>query len=222
MVNIGNDWDELLNEEFNSEYYKNIREFLMKEYKENVVYPKAEDIFNSLKLTSFKDCKVVIIGQDPYHQPNQAHGLSFSVQDGVKIPPSLKNIYKELSVDMNIKIPSTGDLTTWAKQGVLLLNSTLTVREGKPASHKNIGWENLTNRIIEILNKKEEPVVFILWGNHAKEKERLITNKKHLIITGAHPSPFSAYNGFFGGRYFSKTNDFLKQCGLQEIDWRLE
>lgn len=221
MVNIGNDWDELLKEEFNKEYYLKLRDFLIDEYRNETVYPKKEDIFNALRYSSYENTKVVIIGQDPYHEVGQAHGLCFSVNKGIKIPPSLVNIYKEIESDLGIKMPNHGYLAPWAKQGVLLLNATLTVREGKPMSHKGKGWETFTDRVISILNEREKPMVFILWGNNAKQKESLIRNSNHLILTGSHPSPLSAYHGFFGGGYFSKANRYLKLTGQKEIDWSL-
>lgn len=222
MVNIGNDWDVLLKEEFKKEYYKELRTFLISEYKTQKVYPPMGDIFNALKYSSYEDTKVVIIGQDPYHQEGQAHGLCFSVNKGVKVPPSLVNIYKELHDDLGIDIPSHGYLESWAKQGVLLLNATLTVRDSKPMSHKGKGWEIFTDRVISILNEREKPMVFILWGNNARAKESLITNPNHMIIEGAHPSPLSAYNGFFGGKYFSRANRFLEAVSLDKIDWRID
>ena len=216
---IGNDWDELLKVIWESEDFKIFYKKIMHEYEIKVIYPPKDYIFNALKLTSYKSVKVVIVGQDPYHGENEAHGLSFSVQKGVKIPPSLKNIYKELFDDLGIEPKESGDLTNWAKQGVLLLNSVLTVEKDKAASHRNMGWEVLTDYVIKLLNLKEEPVVFILWGNFAKEKAKLITNPHHYIITSPHPSPFSAYSGFFGSKPFSKTNTFLINHGLVPIDW---
>ena len=193
----------------------------MAEYDKKIIYPPKDYIFNALKLTSYKDTKVVIVGQDPYHGENQAHGLSFSVQKGVKLPPSLQNIYKELESDLGIPPKSDGDLTGWAKQGVLMLNAVLTVEKDKAASHRNLGWEPMTDYIIKLLNKKDEPVVFILWGNFAKEKAKLIKNPKHYIIISPHPSPLSAYSGFFGSKPFSKTNDFLVKNRIPPIDWSL-
>ena len=219
MVNLGNDWDSILASEFSKEYYLKIREFLKTEYSQRTIFPPMHDIFNALKYTSFSDTKVVILGQDPYHQMGQAHGLSFSVKRGVKTPPSLVNIYKELNSDIGMKIPNHGELTSWAKQGVLLLNATLTVREGQANSHQNIGWSIFTDEIIKILNTSENPIVFILWGANARSKKRYITNKNHLIIESAHPSPLSAYNGFFGSRPFSKANSFLIENGLTPINW---
>ena len=211
MVCFGNDWDTVLAGEFEKEYYLKLREFLKSEYieKNYPVYPPMNDIFNALKRTAYKDVKVVIIGQDPYHGPNQAHGLCFSVQKGVDIPPSLKNIYKELADDIGFIPPSHGCLYDWADNGILLLNSVLTVRGGAPGSHRGKGWEILTDRIISELNKREEPIVFMLWGNYAKEKGKLVTALHHHVLTAAHPSPLSAYNGFFGCRHFSKASKLL-------------
>lgn len=221
MVNIGNDWDKILAPEFKKEYYLTLREFLKKEYSTKTIYPPMGDIFNALKYSSYENTKVVIIGQDPYHQPGQAHGLCFSVNPGVKIPPSLVNIYKEQETDLGIKQPQHGYLVDWAKQGVLLLNATLTVRDSQPLSHKGKGWEIFTDRVIQILNDREKPIVFVLWGANAKAKEAFITNPNHLVLTGAHPSPLSAYNGFFGGKYFSRANSYLEQTGQSPIDWQL-
>lgn len=218
---IGNDWDIVLKSVFEGNGFKKFMNIIKDLYKKETCYPAYENIFNALKLTPYKDVRVVIMGQDPYHGENEAHGLSFSVQEGVKIPPSLQNIFKELNNDLGIMPPISGDLTKWAKEGVLLLNSVLTVKKDNAASHKNLGWELLTDHIIKILNEKEEPVVFILWGNFARSKKKYITNKKHLIIESTHPSPFSASNGFFGSRPFSRTNEFLKKNNLKEIDWSL-
>lgn len=216
---IGNDWDEALKVIWNSNGFKNFYNKIMAEYDTKTIYPPKNYIFNALKLTSFKDTKVVIVGQDPYHEEHQAHGLSFSVQKGVKLPPSLQNIYKELESDLGIKPRVDGDLTGWAKQGVLLLNAVLTVEKGHAGSHRNMGWELLTDYIIKVLNTKNTPVVFILWGNFAKEKAKLITNPVHYIIMSPHPSPLSAYSGFFGSKPFSKTNNYLVSHGLTPIDW---
>lgn len=216
---IGNDWDEKLNVIWNSEGFKKFYHVVEEEYNTKTIYPPKDHIFEALKLTPYKDVKVVIVGQDPYHGENEAHGLSFSVQKGVKVPPSLQNIYKELYDDLGIPPKQDGDLTNWAKNGVLLLNSVLTVVKDTPASHRKLGWERLTDYIIKLLNEKEEPVVFILWGNFAKEKSVFITNPRHLVLTSPHPSPFSARHGFFGSKPFSKTNNFLKANGLKEIDW---
>lgn len=218
---IGNDWDEKLQIIWNSQGFQKFYKMIMDEYDKKVIYPPKDYIFNALKLTSYKDTKVVIVGQDPYHGEHQAHGLSFSVQKGVKLPPSLQNIYKELESDLGIPPRVDGDLTGWAKQGVLMLNAVLTVEKDKAASHRNLGWEPMTDYIIKILNKKDEPVVFILWGNFAKEKAKLITNPHHYIIISPHPSPFSAYSGFFGSKPFSKTNDFLVSKNMKPIDWSL-
>ena len=219
---IGNDWDKLLKEEFDKEYFKELLQFVKKEYKEKTIYPKQNEVFNAFRYTDISNLKVVILGQDPYHGPNQAEGLSFSVSDEVLKPPSLKNIFKELESDLKIPFPEHNSLKPWAKQGVLLLNAVLTVEEHKPTSHKDKGWEIFTDNVIKIINKKEEPVVFILWGAYARNKKSLITNPKHLIIESAHPSPFSARNGFFGSKPFSKTNEYLKKNGIEEIDWRIE
>lgn len=220
MVVIRNDWDEIIGEEFKKDYYIRLREFLKEEYAKHTVYPDMYSIFNALKLTPYKDVRVVILGQDPYHEPNQAHGLCFSVQDGTPLPPSLKNIYKELEADFGIPPSKSGDLTKWAKQGVLLLNTVLTVRRGEANSHKGKGWELLTDEIIRKLNDKTEPVVFILWGANARSKKSLITNPIHGIIESAHPSPLSAFNGFFGSRPFSRTNKFLILNRIPPINWK--
>lgn len=216
---IGNDWDEKLNIIWNSEGFKRFYHIVENEYNNKIIFPPKDHIFEALKLTSYANTKVVIVGQDPYHGEGEAHGLSFSVMDGVKIPPSLQNIYKELYNDLGIIPKKTGNLTGWAKEGVLLLNSILTVEKDKASSHKNLGWEPFTDYIIKVLNTKEEPIVFILWGNFAKSKKSLITNSKHLIIESSHPSPFSAYNGFFGSKPFSKTNNFLINNNIKPIDW---
>lgn len=221
MVHIGNEWDELLKDEFQKDYYQNLRKFLAYEYRHTTVFPDMYDIFNSLKYTSYSDVKAVILGQDPYHGKGQAHGLCFSVQKGVKIPPSLINIYKEIQDDLGIVPPSHGQLTSWAKQGVLLLNTVLTVREGQANSHKNKGWEIFTDRIISLLNQRKEPIVFLLWGANARSKTAIITNPQHKILSCAHPSPLSAYNDFFGCRHFSKTNAFLASIGKEPIDWSI-
>lgn len=219
---LKNDWNDYLSEEFEKDYYKKLHDFLKEEYSTKKIFPDMYNIFNALHFTSYKDTKVVILGQDPYHGPNQAHGLSFSVNPGVKTPPSLVNIYKELHTDLGCYIPNNGYLKKWADQGVLLLNTVLTVRAGAANSHKNKGWEKFTNKIIEILNEKETPVVFILWGNNAISKESFITNPKHLILKSVHPSPLSASRGFFGSRPFSKTNEFLEKTGQKPIDWQIE
>lgn len=221
MVKIGNSWDTVLREEFKKEYYLKLREFLKQEYGQGTVYPDPDNIFNALKLTSYDDAKAVIIGQDPYHEPGQAQGLSFSVPRGMKQPPSLVNIFKEMQADLGIRPPDHGCLEGWAREGVLLLNAVLTVREHQANSHRGKGWENFTDSIIEALNNRQKPLVFILWGNNAKAKAKLITNPRHHIITGAHPSPLSAHNGFWGGRYFSGTNEFLEEQGIEPINWKL-
>lgn len=222
MVNLGNDWDSILKEEFEKDYYLKLREFLKTEYRNYRVYPDMYDIFNALRYTSFSDAKVVILGQDPYHGAGQAHGLCFSVKKGVEPPPSLKNIYKELNSELGLNIPSHGELTKWARQGVLLLNTVLTVREASPNSHKNCGWEIFTDAVIRHLNSREKPIVFLLWGANARAKTALITNPNHKIFTCAHPSPLSAYNGFFGCEHFIKTNEFLKSIGESPIDWQID
>ena len=219
---LKNDWKDYLDEEFTKEYYIKLRNRLKEDYKTKTVYPPMEDIFNALHYTSYKDTKVLILGQDPYHQKGQAHGLSFSVNKGVKIPPSLLNIYKELCSDLNLYMPNNGYLKKWADQGVLLLNATLTVIDSSPNSHKDIGWQIFTDKVIQVLNEKEEPMVFILWGNNAISKTKFITNKKHLVLTSVHPSPLSASRGFFGSKPFSKTNQFLRENNLKEIDWQIE
>lgn len=219
MVTLNNDWDEILADEWTKPYYLKLREFLKSEYATKTIYPDMNNIFNALKLTSFEDTKVVIIGQDPYHGEGQAHGLCFSVKQGVTPPPSLKNIFKELQSDIGKPIPSHGELTEWAKQGVLLLNNVLTVREGQPTSHKGMGWEIFTDRIISELNKKQTPVVFLLWGAHAQKKAEIITNPIHYKLKAVHPSPLSASRGFFGCKHFSETNKILKKENLKEIEW---
>lgn len=213
-----NYWDAVLKEEYEKNYFKNIAMFINKEYKEKIVYPPKRDILRALKLTDYNDVKVVILGQDPYHGENEANRLSFSVNEGIKLPPSLKNIYKELYDDLGIT-KTTGDLTSWANQGVLLLNSVLTVLKDTPTSHSKIGWQEYTDAIIRKLNEREKTIVFILWGNYARSKKNLITNKRHYIIESPHPSPFSANSGFFGSRPFSKTNEFLKKNNIKEIEW---
>lgn len=221
IIKFNNTWDKVLREDFKKEYFVKLVTFLKEEYESKTIYPEKENIFNALKYTDYNDVKVVIIGQDPYHEYGQAHGLAFSVLDNVKLPPSLKNIFKELSSDLGIPFPTTGNLTNWAKQGVLLLNTVLTVRESHANSHKNKGWEIFTSSIIKSLNNKSNTIVFLLWGNDAKTKQDLITNPKHVVLTTVHPSPLSAYNGFFGCKHFSKTNQILKSTNQSEIDWRL-
>lgn len=223
MANIlKNDWKNILDDEFNKEYYQKLRTFLTNEYRTKVIYPDKYDIFNALHFTSYKDVKVVILGQDPYHGAGQAHGLSFSVNPNTKIPPSLLNIYKELNSDLGCYIPNNGYLKKWSDQGVLLLNTSLTVRAGEANSHQKIGWEIFTDKIISLINEKEDPVVFLLWGNNAIKKKNLITNKKHLILTSVHPSPLSASRGFFGSKPFSKINNFLISVNKKPIDWQIE
>ena len=219
---IGNDWDIYLKEEYNKDYFKKLIDFVNKEYKEKTIYPPKNEIFNALRHTPYKDVKVVILGQDPYHGEHQAEGLSFSVKNGIRKPPSLQNIFKELNDDLGIPFPETSSLIPWTDQGVLLLNAVLTVEANMAASHKDKGWEIFTDKIIEILDKKEEPIVFILWGSFARNKKKLITNKNHYIVESAHPSPLSAYNGFFGSKHFSKTNNFLISKGLKPIDWKID
>lgn len=222
MQILKNDWQELLEPEFEKEYYRKLRAFLAEEYKTRCIYPDKYDIFNALHFTEYKAVKVVILGQDPYHGPNQAHGLSFSVKPGVMAPPSLVNIYKELQTDLGCDIPNNGYLKKWADQGVLLINAVLTVRAGEANSHQNIGWEKFTDRVIELLNQREEPIVFILWGKNAQSKISMITNPKHLILKSVHPSPLSSYRGFFGSKPFSKANEFLVSRGMEAIDWQIE
>ncbi|WP_369901647.1 uracil-DNA glycosylase [Bacillus manliponensis] len=221
MKRLQNDWAPLLSTEFEKPYYQKLEQFLAEEYKTQVIYPVATDIFNALHYTSYEDTKVVILGQDPYHGPNQAHGLSFSVQPEVKIPPSLLNMYKELQDDLGYEVPNNGYLVKWAEQGVLLLNAVLTVRQGEANSHKGKGWEMFTDRIIELLNEREKPVIFVLWGRHAQAKKKLITNENHYIIESVHPSPLSARRGFFGSKPYSKINELLSNMGEKEIDWRI-
>ena len=217
-----NHFKDIIEEESKKEYYQKLHEFVYKEYDEKTIFPEKKNIFAALSYTPYQDVKVVILGQDPYHGLGEAHGLSFSVCPGIKTPPSLKNIYKELNAELGCYIPNNGYLLKWARQGVLLLNSVLTVQKDTPASHRGKGWETFTDRIIEEVNKKEEPVVFILWGNFARSKKDLITNPKHLVLEAPHPSPFSANSGFFGCNHFIKTNEFLKQNGMKPIDWQIE
>lgn len=221
MVNIGNEWDELLKDEFQKEYYLKLRQILAHEYRTQTIYPDMYDIFNALKYTSYSDVKAVILGQDPYHGPGQAHGLCFSVKKGVQPPPSLQNIFKEIQSDLGIAPPNHGELTAWAQRGVLLLNTALTVRAGQANSHKGLGWETFTDRVIALLNERETPIVFLLWGANARQKAALISNPAHLKLTCAHPSPLSAFNGFFGCKHFSKANEFLTAHGMKEIDWSI-
>ncbi|WP_153720793.1 uracil-DNA glycosylase [Sporosarcina cascadiensis] len=214
-----NDWDTVLSDEFDKPYYQTLRKFLQSEYATHVIYPQMQDMWTAFELTPYHEVKVVILGQDPYHGPDQAQGMSFSVKPGVKIPPSLRNIFKELSSDLDVPIPASGTLTGWAEQGVLLLNTVLTVREGSAASHRGQGWELFTDEVIRKLSLRREPIVFILWGRHAQEKTALINRRRHAIIESVHPSPFSAARGFFGSRPFSKTNDFLRGWGEEPVDW---
>jgi uracil-DNA glycosylase len=222
MINLGNDWDKILKDEFQKDYYLKLREFLKTEYRTHKIHPDMYDIFNALKWTSYADTKVVILGQDPYHEENQAHGLAFSVQKGVKIPPSLLNMYKELQNELGCYIPNNGYLEKWARQGVMLLNSSLTVRDGAANSHRNKGWEIFTNRVVECLNERQDPVIFLLWGNNAKEKMSVITNPWHKILTTVHPSPLSASRGFFGCNHFKMANKMLSDMGKTPIDWQIE
>lgn len=221
MVQIGNDWDELLQDEFHSDYYAQIRAFLKQEYASHEVYPPMEDIFNALRYTPYADVKAVLLGQDPYHGPGQAHGLCFSVRPGVAPPPSLQNIFKELQSDMGLPAPHSGCLIPWAQEGVLMLNTTLTVRRGQANSHSKIGWTRFTDAIIQKLNDHDRPIVFLLWGSNARSKKALITNPNHLILETVHPSPLSAHQGFFGSRHFSQCNEFLMAHGIAPIDWTL-
>ncbi|WP_168118533.1 uracil-DNA glycosylase [Paenibacillus sp. HB172176] len=222
MAILKNDWAPQLEQEFEQPYYRELRAFLIDEYGSGTIYPDQYDIFNALHYTSLVDTKVVILGQDPYHGPGQAHGLSFSVMEGVRTPPSLQNMYKELQDDLGCYIPNNGHLLKWARQGVLLLNTVLTVRAHEANSHKSRGWELFTDKVIETVNRKEEPVVFMLWGSHAQRKSELITNRNHLQIRSPHPSPLSAHRGFLGSRPFSRANAFLKEHGRGEIDWQIE
>lgn len=216
-----NDWAPFLETEMQEEYYQKLRGILIKEYKTRTIHPSMYDIFNAMHYTPYNKVKVVILGQDPYHGPNQAHGLSFSVLPGVEPPPSLVNIFKELHDDLGCTIPPHGCLKHWAEQGVLLLNTVLTVREHQANSHQGIGWERFTDHIIELLNQREQPMVFILWGRPAQKKQSMITNPHHLVLTSSHPSPLSAYRGFFGSRPFSKVNHFLTEHGMEPVDWQL-
>lgn len=218
---VGNNWDNVLQEEYHQEYFKKTVDFINKEYQQKTIYPPKSKILRALTLTDYNQVKVVILGQDPYHGENEANGLAFAVSDGIKLPPSLQNIYKELEQDLKIPRSNIGNLECWAQEGVLLLNAVLTVEKDKPASHKQIGWEQFTNAIIKKLNEKKEPIVFILWGNFAKSKKEYITNPNHYIIESTHPSPFSANYGFFGSKPFSKTNEFLKSEGIKEINWEI-
>lgn len=222
MAAICNDWLEPLKPEFSKQYYKELYQKVIEEYKTHLVFPPSDDVFNAFALTPLKEVKVVIIGQDPYHNVGQAHGLCFSVRPDVDIPPSLVNIYKELHDDLGCYVPNNGYLVKWAKQGVLLLNTVLTVRAHQANSHRGIGWEQFTDAAIRILNEEDRPIVFILWGSPAQTKKKMLNNSKHLILEAPHPSPLSAYRGFFGSRPFSKTNEFLEKSGLSPIDWQIE
>lgn len=222
MAAISNDWLEAVGGEFQKEYYKELYQFVKKEYSEQVIYPASEDVFNALHLTPLEQVKVVIIGQDPYHNVNQAHGLCFSVKPEVEIPPSLVNIYKELHEDLGCEIPNNGYLVKWAEQGVLMLNTVLTVRAHQAASHQGKGWEQFTDAIIKAVNQVNRPVVYLLWGRPAQSKMKMLNNPKHLILTAPHPSPLSAYRGFFGCKHFSQVNEFLIKNGLEGIDWQIE
>lgn len=219
MTHIGNDWDSLLSTETDKAYMKELHRFLAVEYKSYAIYPPKQEIFSAFMLTPYEKVSVVILGQDPYHQPNQAHGLAFSVKEGNNPPPSLKNIYKEIESTTGKECPKSGELTRWAKQGVLLLNTVLTVRDSQAGSHRNMGWEQFTDHVISLLNERNDPIIFLLWGADAKKKTPLITNDRHYILTAAHPSPLSAYNGFFGCNHFAKANEVLKALGKSEIDW---
>ena len=221
MIKFNNDWDVVLKDILDSENYQNIRKFLINEYQLHTIYPSANDIFNAFKLTSYKDTKVVIIGQDPYHEVGQAHGLAFSVQEGIELPPSLKNIFLEIKNEYGYDIPKSGDLTKWAKEGVLLLNATLTVRKGLANSHRDCGWQAFTDDVIIKLNDRNDPIIFVLWGNFARSKKTLIDLNKHYVLEAPHPSPLSAYNGFFGCGHFKEINRILKSLNKEEIDWRL-
>ncbi len=218
---IGNEWDQFLGGEFEKDYYRDLRRTLAEEYRTHTVYPAMENIFNALKYTPYSEVKVLLLGQDPYHGPGQAHGLAFSVQKGVQKPPSLMNMFKELESDLGIKQPSHGCLTEWAKQGVMLLNTVLTVREGEANSHKKIGWTSFTDRIISLLNEREDPVIFLLWGRNAAEKLPLITQNRHYVLSCAHPSPLSASRGFLGCKHFSKVNILLERMGKKPINWQI-
>lgn len=218
-VKIDKSWYDELSSEFDKEYFWQLRNFIHLEYKTKIIYPQAKNIFAAFDLCPFDSVKLVIIGQDPYHEPGQAHGLCFSVQDGCLLPPSLKNIYKEIETDLGKQMPFSGDLSRWAKQGVLLLNATLTVEAHKAGSHQNKGWEEFTDKVIEILSNKKENLVFMLWGSYAQKKGSVIDNKKHLVLKAVHPSPLSAYRGFFGSKHFSQANNYLISKGIEPIDW---
>lgn len=222
MAAIANDWLEPLKPEFSKQYYKELYQKVIEEYKTHLVFPPSDDIFNAFALTPLREVKVVIIGQDPYHNVGQAHGLCFSVRPDVEIPPSLVNIYKELHDDLGCYVPNNGYLVKWAKQGILLLNTVLTVRAHQANSHRGMGWEQFTDAAIRVLNEEDRPIVFILWGAPAQTKKKMLNNPKHLILEAPHPSPLSAYRGFFGSRPFSRTNAFLEENGLTPIDWQIE
>lgn len=222
MAAIQNDWKDALSEEFKKEYYKKLFLFLKNEYTENTVFPTSDDIFNAFHLTPLKDVKVVILGQDPYHNPGEAHGLCFSVKPGIKIPPSLVNIYTELHDDIGCGIPNHGHLTSWAKQGILLLNTVLTVRAHQPTSHQRVGWEAFTDAAIRAVESQDRPIVYVLWGKPAQAKKAMIINPKHMVLEAPHPSPLSAYRGFFGSKPFSKANAFLQANGVPPVDWSIE
>jgi len=221
MSGLNGEWENALKDEFHKEYYLNLYKFVKKEYETHVVYPPSDKIYSAMHLTKLEDVKVVILGQDPYHEEGQAHGLSFSVQPGVKIPPSLVNIYKELQDDLGCFVPNNGYLKPWAEQGVLMLNTLLTVRAHEAFSHKDKGWEEFTDAIIKAVNAQDRPIVFMLWGSPAQKKASMLNNKKHLILKAPHPSPLSAYRGFFGCKHFSKCNEFLKENGIEPIDWQI-
>ncbi len=221
MISLQNGWDELLSEEFKKDYFKELLSVLKEEYEQNTIYPAKENVFNAFRYTDYKDVKVLLLGQDPYHGEGQAHGLAFSVQDGTPKPPSLLNMFKELKSDLGHDIPDSGNLTPWAKQGVMLLNTVLTVREGQPNSHKTLGWTTFTDKVISLLNRREDPVIFLLWGANAKEKLSLITNPNHYVLSAHHPSPLSASRGFFGSRHYSKVNTILERIGKEPIDWHI-
>ncbi|MEW9698743.1 uracil-DNA glycosylase [Paenibacillus sp. SI8] len=221
MSMFSNDWSTLLEEELQSRYFLDLQQFLIEEYRTNTIFPEMGDRFNALHLTAYADTKIVILGQDPYHGKGQAHGLSFSVKPGIPAPPSLQNMYKELQSDLGCYIPDHGHLVSWAEQGVLLLNTVLTVRENMPNSHKGKGWERFTDAIIAALSRREQPVIFVLWGAHAQAKRKMIDTERHRIIQSPHPSPLSAYRGFFGSKPFSQANNYLKELGQKEIDWQI-
>lgn len=221
MFHLTNDWAKIVGSEFEELYFQTLCDFLIDEYQDHTIYPEQDKVLNALKLTPYESTKVVILGQDPYHGRGQAHGLSFSVKPGITPPPSLQNIYKELQSDLGCFIPNNGCLVKWAEQGVLLLNTVLTVREDSPNSHKGKGWERFTDKVIEVLNSRKQPLIFVLWGSHAQAKQRLIDTNQHYILKSVHPSPLSSYRGFFGSKPFSQVNELLKQLGTQEIDWQI-